>query len=74
MKPVRVTDHKAIVAQVGGVFQSLPNGLDRSCEATIYPVLDKPRNSEALGPRGSLLKEICPLVFKIPFTIRLDLR
>jgi hypothetical protein len=28
------------------------NGLDRSCAATIYPVLDKPRNSEALGPRG----------------------
>jgi hypothetical protein len=25
------------------------NGLDRSCVATIYPVLDKPRNSEALG-------------------------
>ena len=52
----------------------LSNGLDRSCEATIYPVLDKPRNSEALGPRGPLLKEICPLVFKIPFTIRLDRR
>jgi hypothetical protein len=53
---------------------SKSNGLDRSCEATIYPVLDKPRNSEALGPRGPLLKEICPLVFKIPFTIRLDRR
>jgi hypothetical protein len=53
---------------------SMPNGLDRSCEATIYPVLDKPRNSEALGPRGRLLKEIYPLVFKIPFTIRLDRR
>ena len=48
--------------------------MDRSCEATIYPVLDKPRNSEALGPRGPLLKEICPLVFKIPFAIRLDRR
>ena len=34
--------------------------MDRSCAATIYPVLDKPRNSEALGPRGPLLKEICP--------------
>ena len=51
-----------------------PNGMDRSCVATIYPVLDKPRNSEALGARGPLLKEICPLVFKIPFTIRLDRR
>jgi hypothetical protein len=50
------------------------NGMDRSCAATIYPVLDKPRNSKALGPRGPLLKEICPLVFKIPFTIRLDRR
>ena len=50
------------------------NGMDSSCEATIYPVLDKPRNSEALGPRGPLLKEICPLVFKIPFTIHLDRR
>ncbi len=48
--------------------------MDRSCAATIYPVLDKPRNSEALGPKGLLLKEICPLVFKIPFTIRLDRR
>lgn len=29
------------------------NGLDKSCEATIYPVLDKLRNSEALRARGS---------------------
>jgi hypothetical protein len=36
--------------------------------------LDKPRNSEALGSWGNLLKEICPLVFKIPFMIRLDRR
>ena len=50
------------------------NGLDRSCEATIYPVLDKPRNPEPLGPRGPLLKEVCPLVFRISFTIRLDRR
>jgi hypothetical protein len=48
--------------------------MDSSCAATIYPVLDKPRNSEALGPRGPLLKEICPLVFQIPFAIRLDHR
>jgi hypothetical protein len=48
--------------------------LDRSCEATIYPVLDKPRNSEALGPRGPQLKERCPLELKIPFAIRLDRR
>jgi len=54
---------------------SMPqNGMDRSCEATIYPVLDKPRNSEALGPRAPLLKEICQLVFKITFMIRLDRR
>jgi hypothetical protein len=51
-----------------------PNGMDRSCAATIYPVLDKPRNSVGLGPRGHLLEEICPLVFKISFTIRLDRR
>ncbi len=51
-----------------------PNGMDRSCEATIYPVLDKPRNSEALGLRGPQPKEICPLVFKIPFAIRFDRR
>jgi len=50
------------------------NGMDRSCAATIYPVLDKPLNSEALGAQGPLLKEICPLVFKIPFAIRLDRR
>jgi hypothetical protein len=50
------------------------NGMDRSCEATIYLVLDKPRNSVGLGPRGHPLKEICPLVFKISFTIRLDRR
>jgi hypothetical protein len=52
----------------------MPNGMDRSCAATIYPVLDKPHNSEALGPRGLLLKDICPLVFQIPFTIRPDRR
>jgi hypothetical protein len=56
------------------MFRKPQNGMDRSCAATIYPVLDKPGNSEALGPRGPLLKEICPLVFKIPFTIRLDHR
>jgi len=48
--------------------------MDRSCAATIYPVLDKPRNSEALGAQGPLPKEIGPLVFKIPFVIRLDRR
>jgi hypothetical protein len=48
--------------------------MDRSCAATIYPVLDKPRNPEALGPRAPLLKEICPLVFKVTFTIRPDRR
>jgi len=51
---------------------AVPNGLDRSCAATIYPVLDKPRSTGILGPRAPLLKEIYPLVFKISFTIRLD--
>jgi hypothetical protein len=27
----------------------LPNGLDRSCEATIYPVSDKPHSTGILG-------------------------
>ncbi len=48
--------------------------MDRSWTRTIYPVLDKSRNSEALGPKGPQLKEICPLRFKIRFTIRLDRR
>jgi hypothetical protein len=29
------------------------NGLDKSCEATIYPVLDKPPNAGALGGAGA---------------------
>ena len=28
---------------------ALSSGLDRSCEATIYPVLDKPHKAGALG-------------------------
>jgi hypothetical protein len=68
-----------VPAQVGLISaldssHHLHNGMNRSCEATIYPVLDKPRNSEALERRGTLLKEICPLVFKFPIAIRLDHR
>jgi hypothetical protein len=48
----------------------VPNGLDRSCEATIYPVLDKPHNSGIKG--GLKLLEICPPVFKVSFTIGLN--
>ena len=33
--------------------QSESNGLDRSCEATIYPVLDKPHTPGALGGTGT---------------------
>jgi len=31
----------------------LSNGLDKSCEATIYPVLDKPHKAGALGSPGA---------------------
>jgi hypothetical protein len=49
-----------------------PIGLDRSCAATIYPVLDKPHNAGAPGePRGLKLQEIFPPVFKVSFTIGL---
>jgi hypothetical protein len=30
------------------------NGMDRSCEATIYPVLDKPRATGALQDRRKI--------------------
>lgn len=32
----------------------LSNGMDRSCEATIYPVLDKPLAIGALQDRGKI--------------------
>ena len=35
-------------------FHFLPNGLDRSCAATIYPVLDKPRTTGALQDRRKI--------------------
>ena len=31
----------------------MSNGLDKSCEATIYPVLDKPHKAGALGSPGA---------------------
>jgi hypothetical protein len=30
------------------------NGMDRSCEATIYPVLDKPHTTEAFQDRRKI--------------------
>jgi hypothetical protein len=33
---------------------SPPNGMDRSCEATIYPVLDKPRTTETFQDRRKI--------------------
>lgn len=48
------------------------NGLDSSCEATIYPVLDKPHNSAIQGMGGLKLLEICPPVFKVSFAISLN--
>jgi hypothetical protein len=32
----------------------LANGMDRSCEATIYPVLDKPRTTGAFQDRRKI--------------------
>ena len=47
--------------------------MDRSCAATIYPVLDKPPpNLGFWGPKGLKLQEIYPPVFKVPFTIGLN--
>ena len=47
--------------------------MDRSCEATIYPVLDKPHTTQILGGRRGLnLQEIYPPAFQVPFTIGLD--
>jgi hypothetical protein len=34
--------------------EGLSNGMDRSCEATIYPVLDKPRTTGALQDRRKI--------------------
>ena len=48
------------------------NGMDRSCEATIYPVLDKPHNSGIQGTGALKLLEICSTVFKVSFTIGLN--
>jgi hypothetical protein len=45
--------------------------MDRSCAATIYPVLDKPCSTEIRGRRGLELQEICPPIFQVPFTIGL---
>ena len=73
MKTIPQADFMALVFSFPKSVPPCPdpsNGLDRSCVATIYPVLDKPRNSEALGTKASLPKEISPLVFKIPFAIR----
>ena len=32
----------------------VPNGMDRSCEATIYPVLDKPHTTRAFQDRRKI--------------------
>jgi hypothetical protein len=35
-------------------FSDLSNGMDRSCEATIYPMLDKPRTTGAFQDRRKI--------------------
>jgi hypothetical protein len=35
-----------------GPILVLSNGMDRSCAATIYPVLDKPRTTGIVGAQG----------------------
>jgi hypothetical protein len=37
---------------VAGFGSDPSNGMDRSCAATIYPVLDKPRSTGFLGAQG----------------------
>jgi len=34
--------------------QRVPNGMDRSCEATIYPMLDKPRTAGSFQDRRKI--------------------
>jgi hypothetical protein len=61
----RTRDHYCInfslirpMVNILGPFSDPSNGLDRSWLRTIYPYsLEKPRNSEALEPRGPLPKE-----------------
>jgi len=36
------------------VVVETPNGMDRSCEATIYPMLDKPRTAGAFQDRRKI--------------------
>jgi hypothetical protein len=52
-------NHSAATAPVRELPLLPPNGMDRSCAATIYPVLDKPRTTGAFQDRrkiGALLR------------------
>jgi hypothetical protein len=51
------------MAELGAVVckpSDLPNGMDRSCAATIYPVLDKPRTIGAFQDRRKIEALLMP--------------
>jgi hypothetical protein len=48
------------------------NDMDRSCEATIYPVLVKPLTTGILGAQGPQSTGDISDRFSVPFTIALD--